>query len=439
MNSPLQAPDPAEGPANVSVDDTNSHSTKNAAGIQADIVDDEETALQLLTENVRDQDELERDITLQASRALIEAEDKRDQKRIEKVEASKSKLQNQLRVQQQKLRTAHANPSARLRIQQEIARIEAEIGICDKDIADFNARIEQRNRQDAEDDQAKRTGGRLPGETQREYLIRTGKITPFATFGGPRPEGVQGELADAIIDAEDEAVAEELEEQAGEGPRSHQNLKAPGFAEDTEDLVSSAVESEFSLRPRKKRKVPKPPTVSDDDFAPDESAAESLGWESSASDDYDLTDTTSKRKRGKVTRGGDEKIDLSNIDDGNEAVYQRRLRDWVERRSRARRRRQEQSGEHIDDGSDGVEEWHKPSPDQPDHHFENGLKLPGDIYPALFDYQKTGVQWLAELYAQQVGGIVGDEMGLGKTGWSCLITPGVCYALSIPLTTSQSR
>ncbi|KAL2155809.1 hypothetical protein VTH82DRAFT_551 [Thermothelomyces myriococcoides] len=415
MNSPLQAPDPAEGPANVSVDDTNSHSTKNAAGIQADIVDDEETALQLLTENVRDQDELERDITLQASRALIEAEDKRDQKRIEKVEASKSKLQNQLRVQQQKLRTAHANPSARLRIQQEIARIEAEIGICDKDIADFNARIEQRNRQDAEDDQAKRTGGRLPGETQREYLIRTGKITPFATFGGPRPEGVQGELADAIIDAEDEAVAEELEEQAGEGPRSHQNLKAPGFAEDTEDLVSSAVESEFSLRPRKKRKVPKPPTVSDDDFAPDESAAESLGWESSASDDYDLTDTTSKRKRGKVTRGGDEKIDLSNIDDGNEAVYQRRLRDWVERRSRARRRRQEQSGEHIDDGSDGVEEWHKPSPDQPDHHFENGLKLPGDIYPALFDYQKTGVQWLAELYAQQVGGIVGDEMGLGKT------------------------
>ncbi|KAL2182022.1 SNF2 family N-terminal domain-containing protein [Thermothelomyces heterothallicus CBS 202.75] len=415
MNSTLQIPDAAEGPSNASTDNANSHVAENATDIQGEIVDDEATALKLLTENVRDQDDLERDITLQASRALIEAEDKRDQKRIEKAEASKSKLENQLRVQQQKLRAAHANPTARLRIQRETARIEAEIEICDKDIADFNARIEQRNRQDAADDQAQRTGGRLPGETQREYLIRTGKITPFATFGGPRPEGVQGELADAIIDAEDEAVAEELEEQAGEGPRSHQNLRAPGFAEDSEDLVSSAVESEFSLRPRKKRKVPKAPTVSDDDFAPNESAAESVNLESSASDDYDLTDTTPKRKRGKAAKGGDDKIDLSNIDDGNEAVYQRRLRDWVERRSRARKRRQEQSGVPVDDGSDGVEEWHKPSPDQPDHHFENGLKLPGDIYPSLFDYQKTGVKWLAELYAQQVGGIVGDEMGLGKT------------------------
>jgi DNA excision repair protein ERCC-6 len=54
-------------------------------------------------------------------------------------------------------------------------------------------------------------------------------------------------------------------------------------------------------------------------------------------------------------------------------------------------------GQPADDGLGGVEEWFKPSPDQPDHQFENGLKLPGDIYPSLFDYQKTGVQWLAEL------------------------------------------
>ncbi|KAL3962856.1 hypothetical protein ACCO45_004379 [Purpureocillium lilacinum] len=41
--------------------------------------------------------------------------------------------------------------------------------------------------------------------------------------------------------------------------------------------------------------------------------------------------------------------------------------------------------------------------------------MPGDIHPSLFGYQKTGVQWLAELYKQSVGGIIGDEMGLGKT------------------------
>lgn len=382
--------------------------------------DDEAVALKRLTENVRDQDDLERDITLQASRALAEAEDKRDQNRIEKAEQLKLRLESQLRLQQQKLRSAKTNPTARLRVQQEIARIEAEIEICTKDIADFEARIEQRNRLDATDGQAPGAGGKLRGETQREYLIRTGKITPFATFGGPRPDDIQGELADAVIDAEDEAIAEELEEQATDGPRSHQNLRLPGFAEDNEDLSSSVVESEFSLRPRKKRKVPKSVDVSDDDFAPDQSASEVASPASTASDDYDLTDLTPKRKRGKIAKDGEGKVDLSNIDDGNEAVYQMRLEDWVERRSRARRRRQERLGEPVDDGDDGVQEWFKPSPDQPGHLFENGLKLPGDIYPSLFDYQKTGVQWLAELYAQQVGGIVGDEMGLGKTGMSCV-------------------
>ena len=425
MASERQIQDPAGGSSETPIQGSSSNPVENAIetpGASDPTADDETLALKLLTENVRDQDDLERDITLQASRALVEAEDKRDQKRIEKAELSRSRLENQLKLQQQKLLSTNANPTARLRIQRDIARIEAEIEICEKDIADFQARIEQRNRQDPTDNQTAAAGGKLPGETQREYLIRTGKITPFATFGGARPDGVQGELADAIIDAEDEAIAEELEEQAGEGPRSHQNLRLPGFVEDNEDLSGSAVESEFSLRPRKKRKVQRPPVESDDDFMPDEPASEAATPESFASDDYDMTDTTPKRKREKVVKDSEGTLDLSNIDDGNEVVYQRRLRDWVERRSRARRRHQQRLGQPVDDGSDGEEEWFKPSPDQPDHQFENGLKLPGDIYPSLFDYQKTGVQWLAELYAQQVGGIVGDEMGLGKTGLCCPYT-----------------
>ncbi|KAK4106950.1 hypothetical protein N658DRAFT_415732 [Parathielavia hyrcaniae] len=407
------------GVAEAAPHDADSPRAGNAADTPAigeAATDNEALALKLLTENVRDQDDLERDITLQANRALIEAEDKRDQKRIEKAELLKSRLENQLRLQQQKVGSSHANPAARLRAQREIARIQSEIEICDKDIADFHARIEQRNQQDAVDAETPSTAGKLPGETQREYLIRTGKITPFASFGGPRPDGVQGKLAVAVIDAEDEAIADELEEQAAEGPRSHQNLRLPGFAEENEDLVGAAVESEFSLRPRKKRKVPKPPPVeSDEEFAPEEPVSEAATPKSEATDDFDMTDTTPKRKRGRAAKEGEGKVDLSNIDDGNEAVYQSRLRDWVERRSRARQRCQARMGQPVVDGQDGIEEWFKPSPDQPDHQFENGLKLPGDIYPSLFDYQKTGVQWLAELYGQQVGGIVGDEMGLGKT------------------------
>ncbi|EGO57400.1 hypothetical protein NEUTE1DRAFT_121828 [Neurospora tetrasperma FGSC 2508] len=378
---------------------------------------DEEAALKNLTENVRDQDDLERDITLQASRALIEAEDKRDQKRIEKAEATRARLENQKKTQQQKLRPGITNPTARLRIQQEIARIDAEIELCDKDIADFRARIEQRNQQGETGTLAPATGKILPNETQREYLIRTGKITPFAKFGGPRPAEVEGELANAIVDAEDEAVAEELEEKENDGPRSHQNLRLPGFADENE-VATVAVADEFSLRSRKRRRV-QPPPESDDEFVPGESGSEAASPEADASDDYDdyemAGSTLKKRKKAVREADGDDKVDLIGIDDGNEKVYQARLKGWVTRRSNARRARQQRLGQPIDKDDDGTEEWFKPAPDQPDHQFENGLKLPGDIYPALFDYQKTSVQWLAELYAQQVGGIVGDEMGLGKT------------------------
>lgn len=42
------------------------------------------------------------------------------------------------------------------------------------------------------------------------------------------------------------------------------------------------------------------------------------------------------------------------------------------------------------------------------------FRLPGVLYSRLFEYQRIGVKWLCELYAQNVGGILGDEMGLGR-------------------------
>ncbi|ROV90281.1 hypothetical protein VSDG_08166 [Cytospora chrysosperma] len=376
---------------------------------------DEESALKSLNTNVRDQEDLERDITHQASLALAEAEDSKDKNRIARAEATKLKFINRKKEQEQKLRRAWGNTPLKDKIQQEIARIDAEIELVDKDIADFNARIEERHQAEADEEIIPKTStGKLPGETQREYLIRTGKITPFAKIGGPRPDGVQGELAAAIIEAEDEAVAEELElKQSTDQPRSHRNLRLPGFAEDPEEVAAVHIENEFSLRPRKKRKVQQE-AGSSDEFEP--SAADVAS--PFGSDDDDMTDATrtTPRKTPKLSKQEEEKIDFSKIDDGDESAYQRRLSDWVERRSRARQQKQERDGQPADASEDtGEREWYKSSPDQPDHHFENGLKLPGDIYPSLFDYQKTGVQWLAELYSQGVGGIVGDEMGLGKT------------------------
>lgn len=403
---------------------------------------DEESAIKALTEKVRDQDDLERDITRQAEQALIDSEDKRDEKRIEKLKSTKAKLEEQKKAYEQRLTgTASRNLTLKAGLEREVARCKAELDVIDKDIEDFQNRINQRHRDpedttgvDTTSEPGKKIGNqRLPNETRREFLIRTGKITPFAKIGGPRPEGVEGDLADVIQEAEEEAIDEGLAKQArSDEPKSHQILRLPGFTEGhTADSESAAsgVETEFSLRPRKKRRI-QPAAEEDeakgdeDEWLPQDSVESN---HSSASgddteDDVDLTHRTRPSERKKQARSSrkhgnsEETADVGSVDDGNEAVYKQRLEDWVRRRSSARNRRREMNDLPAEGDDDHEEEWFKPSPDGPDHVFENGLKLPGDIYPSLFGYQKTAVRWLAELYDIKVGGIVGDEMGLGKTG-----------------------
>lgn len=406
--------------------------------------DEERDALAALTSNVRDQDDLERDITAQATRALKEAEDKRDVRRIEKAIANRDRLAAQLASQEHKRRLAVGSLQAKKRLDDDISRLKLEIQISEQDVVDLKARMELRQKESQLEGEAGPSasgsggggGGKLPGETQREFLIRTGKITPFSKIGGQRLDEGEGDLAAAVAEAEDEALARKLQKEE-DGPRSHRNLRLPGFVEEerapgskshqnlrqpgfAEKSVSPplepAVEAEFSLRPRKKRRAIKDED-SEEEFVPEETA-EITSAASAVEDDedeFDMTDMVPKKrkKKGKA-KASDALVDVSGIDDGNEAVYQDRLKDWVDRRSRARQIHQENLGQPVDTGRQ--KEWFMPSPDHPDHVFDNGLKLPGDIYPSLFDYQKTGVQWLAELFAQQVGGIVGDEMGLGKTG-----------------------
>lgn len=121
------------------------------------------------------------------------------------------------------------------------------------------------------------------------------------------------------------------------------------------------------------------------------------------------------------------------IDDGDESFYQARLESWCRSR-RAKRidflhladinkplfsHANEAHADDDQDNDDNNDDWEF-EPFQPcvflnDHELEGGLTIPGDIYTHLFDYQKTCVSWLWELYSQKVGGVLGDEMGLGKT------------------------
>ncbi|KYK61124.1 hypothetical protein DCS_02265 [Drechmeria coniospora] len=382
----------------------------------------EEDALRNLTGTVRDQDELERDITLQANAALMEAEDKKDQNRIEKLDGTKRRLQMQLDKEKNKLQKVLGNPYQSRNVQKEIARIDEEIRQVTNDIADFQSRIDKRHQIDQLEASSIPKSGKLPGESHREYLIRTGKITPFAKIGGPRPQGLEGQLANAILDAEEEAAAEQFNKDV-DGPTSHQLLRRPGFVEDTavagqQQVSPLAAGNESSPpRPRKKQRVETVRSPSSD-FEPESSSGSESPdvaiWQQGTEDD--LARDARRKEKAKEKGQQQEVIDLSKIDDGSEVHYRRRLEDWVTRRSRARRarRQQEASGDAVAD-SDGEDEWLQPAPDNADHHFDDDLKLPGDIHPSLFGYQKTGVQWLAELYKQGVGGIIGDEMGLGKT------------------------
>ena len=43
------------------------------------------------------------------------------------------------------------------------------------------------------------------------------------------------------------------------------------------------------------------------------------------------------------------------------------------------------------------------------------MLIPKRLFRSLYDYQKSGVQWLAGLYHREVGGgLLGDDMGMGK-------------------------
>ena len=381
----------------------------------------EDDALRELTGTVRDQNEVERDVTIRANAALIEAEDKKDQNRIDKLDASRQRLQQQLDKEKTRLEKVSGNPYQSQNVRKEISRLEEEISQISSDVSDFRSRMGKRHQEDPLEDQSRTKSARLLGESHREFLIRTGKITPFAKVGGRRPDGIAGQLADTILDAEEEAAGEQLG-QGFEGPTSHQLLRRPGFLDEVEapqnEPAAAAVENEFSLRPRKKQRLERKRSPSAD-FRPDESS-ESDALDAAVlqqGNEDDLIREERRRGKAKAKALEAEEIDLSKIDDGNEAYYKRRLENWVERRSRARRARRAQMGAEAgaEDSDEDEDEWYKPAPDHPDQDVEDGLKLPGDIHPSLFGYQKTGVQWLAELYKQSVGGIVGDEMGLGKT------------------------
>lgn len=305
----------------------------------------------------------------------------------------------------------------------------------EKDLGEIQQRIDERQHGQPGKHEVGGTA-RLPSESRRDFLIRTGKITPFSNMSAGTAEGPFASLHDALIDAEDERdEAEALQQSTSRPAASHRNLQGPGFEFDE----ASTAEGPTSDRPRKRRRLrhdakvdmPSPSAEGDEDQDETANFVASDEPESPSEDDEDYvtdeeaTKPAAGRRKTKTAKSEGGTEDFRGLDDGNEKIYQSRLQSWTSRRRAARKRAiksRKDSTEHEDsrmsdddEEREEQDEWYMPHPTVPDTSYTNEYRIPGDSYPFLFDYQKTGVQWLWELHQQQVGGIIGDEMGLGKT------------------------
>ncbi|KAF2191423.1 DNA repair and recombination protein RAD26 [Zopfia rhizophila CBS 207.26] len=438
----------------VKLRDTMAEGASSSGDLEFDENADEETRLKFLTTGTRDQDDIEREIGRQADQMLTEQADERDKKRMGKTESEIKRTE----VAIGKLRSRLAMPaveSVKVKIRAEIAEYQKKIEGLDEELDSIQQRINDRIRAQYNiEDETPDINKPLPNETRRDFLIRTGKITPFSKLAQVNP-GVSS-LSEAMLDAEVEDIIED--ENAAKGPVSHRNLMKPGFRDATSNLEAP---SPPSTSPDAKRRrislaggsvtsasegpsaAESPAAESDDAFAPDmddrELAAlgesEDISEELPDDEDYDEEIIGWKRKTGgkqalkkkaKTAKAVQkEEDDLAGVDDGNEKVYQSRMRSWTKDRSAARKRAKKKQGIEVEEEE---EECYLPHPTQPDTELDGGLRIPGDIFPALFDYQKTGVQWLWELYSQNVGGIIGDEMGLGKTIQAISFIAGLHYS-----------
>lgn len=386
---------------------------------------------------VRDQDDLERNIGREADRLLFAQANQRDQQRLDKVKSQKEKLQNQIKRTRDEI-SRPIGTTQRTKLRLEIDRMQGQVQDLDNDIADIEERMRERETQaDITEQQPASSTGRLPNETQRDYLIRTGKITPFSKLGlSTRGESSQT-LQGALFDAEEEPESTDFDADVRVGgSMSHRNLRQPGFASSVA-YTSGEEESELE-QPRKRRRLQADrPVLKDEDDSYDEGSSQdevtSDSAEEEEAEDEIMPSTSGKKRRARpkaAVQADDEVEDFRGVDDGTETVYRTRVKRWAIRRRRARNHASAPNQETTYEDSDSIAEAeaHLPHPEIADTVFDNGYKLPGDIYPSLFDYQKTGVQWLYELYNQQVGGIIGDEMGLGKTIQIIAFLAGLHYS-----------
>ncbi|KAK9449085.1 SNF2 family N-terminal domain-containing protein [Limtongia smithiae] len=426
--------------------------TGNSSTTGLGVVD---TNLEKLGVTTMQQDDLERNIAAQADQAITGREKELDIKRLEKSLSQKIKWLERINTLEDRLAGLNTTISGRIKLIDEIEHIRTvDLAPIEQDIVDIRQRLAERERSASMANSATSGSQQLPNESEREFLIRTGKITPFSNMFGLEKQVEAGAAAQRhSIDTPVEPL-----QTSGKSGMSHQQLRLPGLEFDTSEeeqsdddgeiMEGEADEAELvheissttnkrrrqqssSMKQPPKRRRRKAATSDEEndedsrsgsDFKPEDEEEDSESEDDYKDDedypieiDNDEYDTKS-HKASKSSKKNIEEEELPEQDDGNEFYYRQRLEKWVSKRQAFRRKAQkrEEAADNSDDDTN-AEEWLRPHPKVRDVVFDGEYRLPGDIHPSLFDYQKTCVQWLWELYSQRTGGIIGDEMGLGKT------------------------
>lgn len=313
-------------------------------------MDDREADLQDLDVDVLDQSSLEKRIEKNAESLITQQLLEQEEKRLERAKNALDKCKLKRDLIRRRLNNA-TRISIKAKLRQDIEQIEnEELPPLIRDVKDIQKRIVELKRPNTRLDVNADKQERRPGETEKDFLIRTGEITAFGSKTGFTLDKVQDDLGDSWSTVKKE--------------ESHD------FAMANEQMVENLLGE------------------SDENNEESEEYVDELD-----EDDLDTEEPEITSRPGETR------------DDGDELYYQRRLRRWIKQRSSGR----------LNDPQPDVPEWLKAHPSISDAKLNDEFKVPGDIFSLLFNYQRTCVQWLYELFQQKCGGIIGDEMGLGKT------------------------
>lgn len=118
------------------------------------------------------QEDFEKELENKANADLAEHENQLDQKRLEKTLAKRKQVDSKLSVLERKVANPRTLISQKELARQDIERIRSnELKLLIQDEADIRQRIRHRNKTDVK---------QAPDESKHDYLVRTGKITPFS-------------------------------------------------------------------------------------------------------------------------------------------------------------------------------------------------------------------------------------------------------------------